>query len=78
MTNVSECLLTGAHRGICAVNHLGVEVIPEFVRGRTSDVQARARSPKPALESRAEPEPCSGLEVAWGSGFNFSKPKPWA
>jgi len=34
MTNINERLLTGARRGICAVKHLGIEVIPEFVRGR--------------------------------------------
>jgi len=32
--------------------------------------------PKPALESRAEPEPCGRLEAAYGSGLNFVKPEP--
>ena len=31
--------------------------------------------PKPALKSPAEPKPFTGLSVAYGSGFEFTKPK---
>jgi hypothetical protein len=44
----------------------------------SGDVRISRRSDVPALESPAEPKPRIRLERAYGSGFNFPKPEPWA